>query len=162
MPVILNLNPRSIYNKIEELKTYVSEHQVDIICLSESWEREDMTIEDIFDKEEFSVISNPYQRKGRGGRPAIIVNHEKYIVDKLDIPCPWGVEMVWALVSIKNATAMSRIQRIMIGSFYSKPGSRKKKQLLDHIAEVYHQTCSRFSDSLHWVICADSRILFWI
>ena len=63
---------------------------MDIICLSESWERENETIEDIFDNNEFTVISNPYQRKGRGGRPAIIVNHEKYIVDKLDIPCPLG------------------------------------------------------------------------
>ena len=159
LPVVLNLNPRSLYNKIEEFKTYVSEKQVDVICLSESWEREDKPIEDIFDIDEFTVISNPYQRKGRGGRPAIILNNEKYNVDKLDISCPWGVEMVWALLTIKNATAMSKIQRIMVGSFYSKPGSRKKTQLLDHIAEVYHQTCSKFANGLHWIICADSNEL---
>ena len=132
---------------------------VDIICLSESWEREDKTIEDIFDNDEFTVISNPYQRKGRGGRPAIIVNHEKYIVDRLDIPCPWGVEMVWALITLKNVTAMSKIQKIMVGSFYSKPGSRKKRQLLDHIAGVYHQTSSRYTNGLYWIICADSNEL---
>ena len=115
------------------------------MCISESWEREDETIEAILNDDELSVISNPYQRKGRGGRPIIIVNNAKYNVEKLDIPCPWGVEMVWAILSIKKATSVSKIQKVVIGSFYSKPASRKKQVLLDHISDVFHMLSSRYS-----------------
>ena len=38
LPKVLNLNPRSIYNKIEEFVTFVTEENVDLICMSESWE----------------------------------------------------------------------------------------------------------------------------
>ena len=79
----MNLNPRSLYNKLQKFKEYVSENDVDVVCISESWEREDESIEAILNDDELSVISNPYQRKGRGGRPIIIVNNAKYNVEKL-------------------------------------------------------------------------------
>ena len=91
----------------------------------------------------------------------IIVNNTKYDVEKLDIPCPWGVEMVWAIISIKKATSMSKIQKIVIGSFYSKPASRKKQVLLDHISDVFHMMSSRFMNGLYFLIsgdCNDLRI----
>jgi hypothetical protein len=40
LPKVLNLNLRSIYNKLEEFSTFVKEEEVDLICMSESWERE--------------------------------------------------------------------------------------------------------------------------
>ena len=40
LPVVLNLNPRSIYNKISQFHTFVLEHEIDLVCMSESWERE--------------------------------------------------------------------------------------------------------------------------
>ena len=36
LPKVLNLNPRSIYNKLEEFSTFVKEETVDLICMSES------------------------------------------------------------------------------------------------------------------------------
>ena len=39
LPTLCNLNPRSIYNKREEFRTLVKEEDLDIIFLSESWER---------------------------------------------------------------------------------------------------------------------------
>ena len=36
LPKVLNLNPRSIYNKVDEFVTFVTEGQVDLICMSES------------------------------------------------------------------------------------------------------------------------------
>ena len=89
---------------------------MDLTLVSESWEREDETIHDILDDNDLTVISNPYQRKGRGGRPVIIVNHANYNVDKLDIPCPWGVEAVWGVLSPKNATYPS-LKNWQPGSF---------------------------------------------
>ena len=104
-------------------------------------------------------MSNPYQRKGRGGRPLIIADHTKYIIDKPDISCPWGVEMVWCILSPKNATAMSKIQKIIVGSFYSKPNSKAKRKLLDHISEVYHMMHSRFKTGLYFIFGADCNEL---
>ena len=53
---------------------------------------------------------------------------------------------------------MSNIQKIVVGSFYCPPGSRKKSVLLDHIAEVFHTMSSRYKN-IHWIICADSNEL---
>ena len=37
LPRILNMNARSIYNKVEEFKTFVNEREIDLVCLSESF-----------------------------------------------------------------------------------------------------------------------------
>ena len=44
--------------------------------------------------EDHIVISNVYQRKEKGGRPALIVNYRKYDVEDLTnnvVKIPWGV-----------------------------------------------------------------------
>ena len=132
---------------------------MDLTLVSESWEREDETIHDILDDNDLTVISNPYQRRGRGGRPVIIVNHANYNVDKLDIPCPWGVEAVWGVLSPKNATSLSKIQKIIVCSFYSKPNSRQKTKLLDHISDVFHLMSARYNRGLYFIFGADSNDL---
>ena len=40
-------------------------------------------LEDNFVLENFKVISNVYQRPGKSGRPAIIVNNEKYEIQDI-------------------------------------------------------------------------------
>ena len=78
--------------------------------------------------ENYSVISNVFQRRGQGGRPAIIANEEKFTVENLTqtaIKIPWGVEVVWAILTPKNVSNSSKIQKIVVGSIYSKPDSRK-------------------------------------
>ena len=52
----MNLNPRSLYNKLKNFKEYVSENEVDVVCVSESWEREDETIESVLNDDELTVI----------------------------------------------------------------------------------------------------------
>ena len=126
--------------------------------MSESWETEDRRINDMFISDEYEVISNPHVRRGRGGRPAIIVKKDIFNVDNPGISCPWGIECIWAVISPKGATSMCRVQKIIVGSFYSPPGSRKKSILLDHISEVFHQMCSKYQNP-KWIICADSNDL---
>ena len=75
------------------------------------------------------------------------------------VSIPWGVEAVWAVLTPKNVTSVSKIQKIVVGSIYSKPDSRKKSVLLDHIAEVYNQLCSKYGKGLHWIICGDTNDL---
>ena len=162
LPKVLNLNPRSIYNKVNEFVTFVKEEEVDLVCMSESWERENLTLEKVIKIDDFKVISNVSQRKGNGGRPAIIVNSKKYHVENLTqtvVSIPWKVEAVWAVITPKNVNNASKVQKIVIGSIYCKPNSRKKSVLLDHIAQVYNQLCAKFKKGLHWIICGDTNDL---
>ena len=110
LPVICNMNPRSAYNKIDELHEFVKEEQVDLLFLSESWERENMTLKEIITLEDHEVISNVGQRSGIGGRPAIIANKVKFDVQDLTnklIQIPWGVEAEWCILTPKNMTVRS-------------------------------------------------------
>jgi hypothetical protein len=78
LPSCMNLNPRSIYNKLKEFSTLITEEQIHCVFLSESWERPEFDLTKLIDIEDFSVISNPHQRKGMGGRPALIINTKHY------------------------------------------------------------------------------------
>ena len=130
--------------------------------MSESWERENETLDKVIKLDDFEIISNVFQRNGVGGRPAIVVNSKKYTVENLTqsvISIPWGVEAVWAVLTPRNVTNASKIQKIVVGSIYCKPDSRKKSLLLDHIAEVYSQLSSKFQKGLHWIICGDTNDL---
>ena len=89
----MNLNPRSAMNKVEELKTFIDEESIDVAFISESHDRENKKLEDHFNLENYKVISNLYQRAEKGGRPALIVNTEKYNVQDLTntlVDIPWG------------------------------------------------------------------------
>ena len=162
LPKVLNLNPRSIYNKADEFMTFVKEESVDLICMSESWEREELPLDQIIEIDDYKVISNVHQRKGKGGRPAIIANTKQFVVENLTntmVDIPWGVEVVWASLTPKNVSNASKIQKIIVASVYSKPDSRKKTLLLDHIAEVYSQFSAKYTKGLHWLICGDTNDL---
>ena len=114
---MLNVNPRSIYNKVENLKTYITENNVDLVCVSESWARKSQPIEDVLKMDNYTVICNPNLRRQIGGTPAIIVNSSKFIVDIPDITPPWGAEIVWCVLTLKNTTTASLVKRLVVGSF---------------------------------------------
>ena len=162
LPVVLNVNPRSVYNKKSEFHTLVIEHSIDLICMSESWERDNLALNQIIQLEDHCVISNVHQRRGVGGRPAIIVNNKKYDVQNLTqslISIPWGVEAVWCLISPKQITNNSIVKKIAVASIYSKPDSRKKTVLLDHISESYNLLCSKYREGLYFIIAGDTNDL---
>ena len=124
LPTVINLNPRSVYNKRDEFCDLVSELQGDLILMSESWEREHLTLDQIISLEDHQIISNVYQRAGIGWRPAIIVNKKKFLVKNLTntkVNIPYGVEIVWAILTPQNITPTSLIKKIVIAAIYSKP-----------------------------------------
>ena len=83
LPKICNINPRSIYNSVKQFTTFVKQHEIDLIFMSESWERENLTLSDIINLKDYQIISNVFQRKGRGGRPALFANKNKLNVCEL-------------------------------------------------------------------------------
>ena len=162
LPVICNLNPRSIYNKSDEFHEFIKEEQVDLLLMSESWERQDLPLNQIIQLEDFEIISNVSQRKNPGGRPAIFANKTKFQVQNLTntlVNIPWGVEAVWAILTPKNASKASKIQNIACCAFYCKPGSKKKTLLLDHISETYNLLSTKYGRGLHFVLAGDSNDL---
>ena len=153
LPTILNLNPRSVYNKINEFHSLVEEEEADIIFMSESWERENKTLDQIVNLADHIVISNVHQRRGVGGRPALIINKSKYIIQNLTqsiIKIPWGVEVVWAMITPKHVQSDSKIQKIVLGAVYSKPNSKKKSATLDHISDVFNHMSVKHKKGLHF------------
>ena len=144
-------------------------HQLMIhICLcphlfmSESWERENLTLDQIINLEDHDVISNVHQRRGVGGRPAIIVNRKKYDVQNLTntlIPIIWGVEAVWCILTPRNVRHDSKIQKIACAAIYSKPDSRNKSKLLDHLSEAFHILNTKYGQGLHFCIAGDTNDL---
>ena len=156
------MNPRSVYNKVEEFHAFMEEEMVDLLLMSESFERENLKLKEIIKLEDHEVISNVYQRTGVGGRPAIIVNKNKYSIRNLTntlIQIPWGVEAVWCLLTPKNVTNGSKIRNIACCAIYSKPGSKKKSLLLDHISESFNILSKKYGKGLHFVIAGDSNDL---
>ena len=61
----------------------MNEEQVDLVCISKSWERENLPLDEVIKIPDYSVISNVFQRNGHGGRPAIVANNKKFGVLKL-------------------------------------------------------------------------------
>ena len=162
LPTLCNLNPRSIYNKVDEFHELVKEKDLDVIFLSESWEREYLPLEEIISLEDHIVVSNVHQRRGMGGRPAIIANNKKYQVQNVtntDIQIPWGVEAVWCVLTPKNITHDSKLQKIACCAIYSKPESRKKTLLLDHISDAYNLLSTKYGRGLHFVLAGDTNDL---
>ena len=75
------------------------------------------------------------------------------------ITIPWGVEATWAIISPKNITSNSRVQKIALCSFYSKPNSKAKSLLVDHINQAYNIISTKYPKGLHFIIAGDSNDL---
>ena len=94
LPVVANINPRSVYNKVDEFHTFVEQENIDLVFMSESWEREEKSLQEIIHLENHEIVSNVHQRKGKGGRPAIFVDKTKFTVQNLTntmIQIKWGL-----------------------------------------------------------------------
>ena len=162
LPTICNLNPRSVYNKRDEFHTFVEQESVDLLFMSESWERDNLTLDEIIRLDNYTIISNVSQRTGTGGRPAIFANNTKYEVQNVTntlVQIPWGVEAVWCVLTPKNISNDSQIQKIACCAVYCKPNSKKKTLLLDHISDAYNVLKTKFGRGLHFVIAGDTNDL---
>ena len=120
LPVVLNLNPRSLYNKAEEFKLLIEQTNCKLCFISESWDRVDEGLEEIIEMENFRLIKNPLQRDEQGGKPALFVSRKDFYIKELCpslFTVPPGVEAVWALLSPKSGGSRSKIRHIAACSF---------------------------------------------
>ena len=162
LPVIMNINPRSIYNKSEEFSLLLEQYSADIICMSESWERENLSLDQLLQLDNYEIISNVKQREFKGGKPAILVDTSKYIVKRIcpdPITVPVGVEAVWCLVTPKRMSSNKFKYIAVCSMYYRGPKSTKKKELFDHIAETYHYLSAKYGSNIQYVIAGDTNRL---
>ena len=82
LPVVANLNPRSVYNKTDEVKTMMEQLDVSLCFMSESWDRNHLGLEEVINMDGFRIIKNVLQRSGKGGKPALIVSEKNYHVKR--------------------------------------------------------------------------------
>ena len=163
LPVVINLNPRSIYNKKDDFKKILEQYEGDLIAISESWNRDNLPLDELLQLENYRVISNVKQREFRGGKPALIINEEKYHIKELcpnPITVPIGVEAVWAIITNKKVNPKSKVKYIAVSAIYYRgPKSTKKQELFDHIADTYHYLCSNYGAGIEFIIAGDTNRL---
>lgn len=162
-PTIMNINPRSIYNKVNEFLTLVEQYQANLIFLSETWDRIEKPLGTIINIDEHRVYTSINPRNFKGGKPAIIVDESKYNVQPLSpdpITVPDGVEAVWILLTPKLLKANKLIKHIAAAAIYYRgPKSTKKEQLFNHIAQTYHFLNAKYGNGLHFIIAGDTNRL---
>ena len=162
LPVVININPCSIYNKCEEFSLLLEQYNADIICISESFEREKLPLQEVLDLENYEIISMVKRRDFKGGNPAILVNRQKYTVKKIcpdPITVPVGVEAIWALVSPINNLSKKFKNIAICYLYYRGPKSTKKQELFDHVAETFHYLSARFGTNMEFIIAGDTNRL---
>ena len=137
----------SFRKKKNNFKIDLFERQVDVSLLCEVWQKAESKkhkaeIEQMLESEGLKYFSTIRPRGKRGGGAAIIVNTEKFHVQKLDIQIPHHLEIIWALAKPKAETA--EFKRIILCSFYSTPRSRLRNKLKDHINGTLQMLKSRY------------------
>ena len=162
VPVVVNLNPRSLYNKQDEFRTMIEQTEAGICCVSETWDRSHVAggklIADLLEMEGYRWIKNVIQRKRKGGKPAILANENDYFIKDLCpgvITVPTDVEVVWALLTPKHRASNSKIRHIAVASVYYSSSQTRKSDFLDHISEAYHILCSKYGSDLKFLIVGD-------
>ena len=96
LPLVAVMNARSLYNKANNFKQFLSELGVEVAIVAESWEREEKSLEDLLQLPNYKVHS--YRRpkakakKQPGGSCALLYKETRFTGTKLNVPVPNGVE----------------------------------------------------------------------
>ena len=163
LPIVINLNPRSLYGKENEFSTLIEQYSCDVCCIGESWERNNLSLNELITIENFKVVTNVMQRNGRGGKPAIIINESKYLIKELcpnEITVPLDVEAVWVLIRSKHMKSNSKFKNIIICSYYyAGPHASSKTALYDHMIESLNLLSAKYGPKVEFILCADSNRL---
>ena len=149
LPIIAVSNLRSLTPKLNNFKDDLIEREISVALLSEVWEKtsckkQQYEVEKMFQLDGLKYISTPRITK-RGGGAAIVVNTQKFSLEKIQVVIPHNLEVVWGLMRPKQTTA--KIREFIIGAFYSPPNSKKNGKLLDHLMSTTHYLLSKYPNA---------------
>ena len=154
LPLCMMLNARSVNNKADH---FMDLYQLgpDLILTSETWERGRHPLNNIIGTSQYQSISYHREGKRKGGGCAITFNNSRFMVEKLSVDIPAGVEAVWALVTPRKDTSRCKIKRIAVGSFYISPNSMYKHTTIDHIIETVQLLRAKFNNEVNFLMGGD-------
>ena len=159
LPIVLNLNPRSLYNKTNEFRTLIEQTDAGVCCISETWDRSHTLNSELISEkieiEDFKWVKNPVQRNRKGGKPAILISEKEFHVTELCpeiITVPLNVEVIWALLTPK---VRGKFRHIVVAAVYYSSTQTKKSDFLDHICNAYQILCSKYGENLGFIIAGD-------
>ena len=152
LPTVATYNLRSLFPKIGNLSTDMLERHVDVGFLTEIWENSanlehQLEIEKLLEMKGLKYISTARPPNSKGvcyGGAAIVVNLQKFSVEKLSVHVPNNLEAVWGLLKPKNPSA--KFKRIIICSFYSPPNKRRNTKMADHIVSTLQMLTTKYPE----------------
>ena len=153
LPSIATYNVRSFLPKAGNTVTDILERNIDCAFLQEIWEDSENKnhqeqVEKMLELNGLKYFSSARQPNSKGksyGGVAIIVNLEKFAVEKLTVQVPKNLEAIWCLLKPKNPTC--KYKRIITCSFYSPPNKMKNSKMADHLVSTLHMLYAKYPDS---------------
>ena len=150
LPTVATYNARSLFPKLENFKTDMIERAISVSFVCEIWEKSESKehisqIESMLELHGLKYISTSRPKTTKGGGAAIVVNLEKYSIEKLDVNIPNNLDVVWGLLKPKFGPC--KFKKIIVCSFYSPPKSRKNTKLADHLVGTLHMLNTKYPDS---------------
>ena len=155
IPLCLLINARSIFNKADNLNKMLNQIGPDLCIISETFERNNKKLSNIFTSKHFESISYFRKNKAPGGGCAIVYNQTRFNVTALDIAIPEGIESCWALFTPKFPQNTSRVKRIAIGAYYISPRSKYKQETIENIIDTIHTIRAQFDNEINFLIGGD-------
>ena len=157
LPLVAVLNARSCYNKPDNLKKFLNELGIEVAIISETWEREELSLENLLQMENYKVHSyrrpKVKARKQPGGLCAIIYKETRFRATKLNIHVPNGVEACWIILKPMNDSDL--IENIAIASIYVSPTSHYKTVSINHIIYTIHLLRAQYDNRINYLIAGD-------
>jgi hypothetical protein len=166
VPLSAVTNPRSGWNKICNIRTFLQQVGPDFMILSEHWGRKKQ-FENALQSEYYKVIEcsrgvRGIPTRGRngnltesvtGGGVAILYNEENFIVEEAGIEAPEGIEAVRIILTPKIPNPV--VKKILVGGIYIAPRSLYKQKTIDHIIETMFYVQSKYESQVHYFISGD-------
>ena len=149
LPTVAVYNFRSLFPKLENVKTDILNRNISLAFCCEIWEKpgdekQESEIESMLQINGLQYLSTPRPR-GWGGA-AVIVNLERFSVKKLEcVTIPKNLDVVWCLLTSKSENP--RFKTFVICSFYSPPKCGKNRRLADHLVTTLHMLSSKYPES---------------
>ena len=131
--------------------------------ISESWESESKSLDELINMENFRVVTNVVQRENIGGKPALFISEKHfYIRDNELCPglfsVPIGVEACWALLTPRYGASQDKIKHIAVCSYYYTTNTRRDV-FIDHISEAYNVISAKYGAGTHFIFAGDTNRL---
>ena len=157
LPLVSVLNARSLYNKVNNFKLFLSELGIEVAIVSETWERQDLSLKDLLKLKDYKIHSFRRAKINASSQPgggcAIIFNEKRFEKREVDISVPHGIEACWMVLKPKRRN--DKIRNIAIGAIYVSPNSKFKTATIEHIMDTIHLLRSQYDNNVNFLINGD-------